>query len=178
MSYGLVAKSCPALATPWTVACQAPLSVGFSRQEHWSGLPFPSPGDLPNPWTQHGSPTLQADSLPSELPGKPTRTSSVGVGWKQGAPYSGQAAENHQAPSLIYKVGRLIPTSQAVMRVKWGNRCLVGTKQVATQQRLYPLTYDAWSFYLEAGVWKKWSCSDHNRSPHLTAWMYFSSSRW
>jgi len=46
---GLVAKSCLTLATPWTVACQAPLPVGFSRQEYWSGLPFPSPGDLPNP---------------------------------------------------------------------------------------------------------------------------------
>ena len=46
---GLVAKSCLTLATPWTVACQAPLSMGFSRQEYWSGLPFPSPGDLPDP---------------------------------------------------------------------------------------------------------------------------------
>ena len=46
---GLVAKSCLALVTPWTVACQALLSMGFSRQEYWSGLPFPSPGDLPNP---------------------------------------------------------------------------------------------------------------------------------
>ena len=42
-------KSCPTLAIPWTVACQAPLSMGFSRQEYWSGLPFPSPGDLPDP---------------------------------------------------------------------------------------------------------------------------------
>ena len=49
-----------------TVACQAPLSVKFSRQEYWSGLPFPSPGDLPNPGTEPGSPALQADSLPSE----------------------------------------------------------------------------------------------------------------
>ena len=46
---GLVAKLCPTLVTPWTVACQAPLSVGFSRQEYWSGLLFPSPGYLPNP---------------------------------------------------------------------------------------------------------------------------------
>ena len=56
-------------ATPWTVACQAPLSVGFSRQEYWSGLPFPSPGDLPNPGIEPGSPALQADSLPSEPQG-------------------------------------------------------------------------------------------------------------
>ena len=57
--------------TPWTVAHQAPLSMGFSRQEYWSGLPFPSPGDLPNPGIKPGSPALQADSLPSEPPCKP-----------------------------------------------------------------------------------------------------------
>ena len=54
-------------ATPQTVAHQAPLSMGFSRQEYWSGLPIPSPGDLPDPGIEPGSPTLQADSLPSEL---------------------------------------------------------------------------------------------------------------
>ena len=57
--------------TSWTVAHQAPLSMEFSRQEYWSGLPFPSPGDLPNSGIKPGSPTLQADSLPSETPGKP-----------------------------------------------------------------------------------------------------------
>ena len=67
---GLVAKLCLTLATPWTVARQAPLSMGFSRQAYWSGLPFPSPGDLPNPGIEPGSPALQADSLPTELPGK------------------------------------------------------------------------------------------------------------
>ena len=50
---GLVVKSCPTLATPWTIAHQAPLSMGFSRQEYWDGLPFPSPGDLPNPGLLH-----------------------------------------------------------------------------------------------------------------------------
>ena len=58
-------------ATPWTVAHQAPLSMGFSRQEHWSGLPFPSPGDLPNPGIKPEFPALQADALSSEPPGKP-----------------------------------------------------------------------------------------------------------
>ena len=53
-------------ATPWTVAHQTPLSMGFSRQEYWSGLPFPSPGDLPNPGIQPGSPALQSDALSSE----------------------------------------------------------------------------------------------------------------
>ena len=58
-------------ATSWTVAYQAPQSMGFSRQEFWSGLPFPSPRDLPNPGIEPGSPTLQVDALPSEPPGKP-----------------------------------------------------------------------------------------------------------
>ena len=53
--------------TPWTAAHQAPLSMRFSRQRYWSGLPFPSPGDLPNPGIEPGSPALQADSLPTEL---------------------------------------------------------------------------------------------------------------
>ena len=57
-------------ATPWTVAYQGPPSMGFSRQEYWSGLPFPPPGDLPDPGIEPGSPALQADALPSEPPGK------------------------------------------------------------------------------------------------------------
>ena len=56
--------------TPWTAAHQAPLSLRFSRQGYWSGLPFPSPGDLPNPGIEPGSPALQANSLPTELQGK------------------------------------------------------------------------------------------------------------
>ena len=56
--------------TPWTVAYQALLLMEFFRQEYWSGLPFPSPGDLANPGIKLGSPALQADSLPSEPPGK------------------------------------------------------------------------------------------------------------
>ena len=55
--------------TPWTVAYQAPRSMEFSRQEYWSGLPFPSPGDRPNPWIEPWSSALQADALPSEPPG-------------------------------------------------------------------------------------------------------------
>ena len=58
-------------ATLWTVAHQAPPSMGFSRQEHWSGLPFPSPGDLPHPGIEPRSPTLEEDALTSEPPGKP-----------------------------------------------------------------------------------------------------------
>ena len=58
-------------ATPWTVAHQAPPSMRFSRQEYWNGLPFPSPGDLPDPGIEPRSPALQADTLISEPPGKP-----------------------------------------------------------------------------------------------------------
>ena len=57
--------------TPWTIACQAPLFTEFPRQEYWSGFPFPSPGDLPNPGMEPVSPTLQTDSLPSQPLGKP-----------------------------------------------------------------------------------------------------------
>ena len=60
-------KLCPTLVIPLTVTCQAPLSMGLSRQEYWSGLPFPSPGDLPNPGTEPRFPALQVDALPTEL---------------------------------------------------------------------------------------------------------------
>ena len=60
-------------ATPQTVALQAPLSMGFSRQEYWSGLSCPPPGDLPDPGIKPRSPALQVDSLPTEPPGKPRR---------------------------------------------------------------------------------------------------------
>ena len=59
------------LFTPWTVAYQASPSMGFSRQEYWSGLAFPSPGNLPDSGIEPGSPALQTDALPSEPPGKP-----------------------------------------------------------------------------------------------------------
>ena len=65
-----VTQSCPTLCDPMDcTAYQAPLSIGFSRQGYWSGLPFPSPGDLPNSGIEPESPTLQADTLPSEPPG-------------------------------------------------------------------------------------------------------------
>ena len=79
-----VAQSCPTLcdpidsSPPLTVAQQAPLSMGFSRQEYWSGLPFPSPGDLSDPGIEPQSPTLQTDALTSEPPGKPIEKSMDG----------------------------------------------------------------------------------------------------
>ena len=77
---GLVSKSCPTFATPWTVAHQAPPSMVFSRQESWSGLPFPPPGDLPNPETESRSlesDPLPADSLPSEPPANPKVSQNI-----------------------------------------------------------------------------------------------------
>ena len=66
VSYSVMSDS----VTPWTIGHQAPLSVEFSRQEYWGGLPFPSLGDLSDPVIEPGSPALEADSLPSEQPGK------------------------------------------------------------------------------------------------------------
>ena len=71
LAVGLVTNSCLTLVTPQTVARQAPLPMGFSRQGCWSGLPFPAPGDLPDPGIRPGSLALHIDSLPAELPGKP-----------------------------------------------------------------------------------------------------------
>ena len=71
------------VATPWTVALQAPPSMGFSRQEYWSGLPFPSPGDLLDLGIEPRSPASKADSLPSEPPGKPDSTKLVTKKQKQ-----------------------------------------------------------------------------------------------
>ena len=68
-------------ATPWTIAYQAPSSMGFSRQGFWSGLPFPSPEDLPNPGIKPGSPILQADALSSEPPGKPLLFKEISFIW-------------------------------------------------------------------------------------------------
>ena len=66
-------------ATPWMVAYQAPQSLGFSRQDYWSGLPFPCPGDLPNPEIELGSPALQTDALSSEPLGKPLAYGRIAI---------------------------------------------------------------------------------------------------
>ena len=69
--YAFMLSSVRLFATPWTVACQTPLSMEFLRQEYWSGLPFSSPGDLPDPGIEHMAPALQVDSLPLSHPGSP-----------------------------------------------------------------------------------------------------------
>ena len=80
-------------ATPWTVAYQAPPSMGSSRQEYWSRLPFPSPGNLPNPGIEPKSPVLQADSLPTELQGKP---------WKMKVSFLSLASESSKHKLLSW----------------------------------------------------------------------------
>ena len=69
---GLLSKSCPTLAIPWTVACQAPLSMGFSRQEYWSGLPFPSPRDRPDTEIKPISHALASGLFITEPSGNPS----------------------------------------------------------------------------------------------------------
>ena len=80
-THALLLSSVRLFATPRTAAHQAPLSMGFSRQEYWSGLPFPSPGDLPDSEIEPGSPTLLADALTSQPPGKPIFSSKDNLNW-------------------------------------------------------------------------------------------------
>ena len=84
-------------AIPWTVAYQTPLSMEFSRQESWSGLPFPSPGDLPNPGIEPRSPGFQADTLLSELPGGPSYPAIY-----LGPNYGGGNEDDGDLPQKIY----------------------------------------------------------------------------
>ena len=75
----LVAQSCLTLCDPWTIARQAPLCMGFFRQEYWSALPFPPPRDLPNPGIEFRSPAMQADFLPSD----PSPETEASVSYRQ-----------------------------------------------------------------------------------------------
>ena len=81
-------------AIPWTVVYQASPSMGFSRQEYWNGLPFPSPGDLPDPGIEPRPPALQADALPSEPPGKPPIKAEVADLWHHSAKGGKKAWDN------------------------------------------------------------------------------------
>ena len=71
VGHGLVAESCLTLVTPWIVTCQAPLSMGFCRQEYWSGLPFPPPGYLPDSGIEPTSSAFSGEFFTTEPPGKP-----------------------------------------------------------------------------------------------------------
>ena len=103
---------------PWTVAHQAPLSMEFSRHKYWSGLPFPSSGDLPNPGLEPGSPALQADSLPSEPPGKPKRVRDLSI-------YEMERAMATHSSTLAWKIpwteepGRLQSLGSLRVRHDW-----------------------------------------------------------
>ena len=110
--------------TPLTVACQEPLSMGFSRQEFWYGLSCPSPGDLPNPGIELRSPTLQADSLPSESayepPGKPMNTGVGSLTLLQGIfPYQGLNSGLPHCRQILYCLshqGSLKPSALALKK--------------------------------------------------------------
>ena len=107
-------QSCLTLCDPMDcVAHQAPLSMGFSRQEYWSGLPFPSPGDLPNPGIEPRSSALQADSLVSEAPGKSSSkvficgTNTVGKERQQRkTPQPELHCSRHQCPGCQWQDGQ------------------------------------------------------------------------
>jgi len=103
-------------ATPQTGAHQAPLSIGFSRQEYWSGLPCPFPGDLPDPGIKPTSPSLQADSLPSELPSR--LLGKIGImccsGWGKGQgegsrKIRGGTAREAAGTALVFNKCQLYP---------------------------------------------------------------------
>ena len=98
--------------TPWTVARQAPLSVGFSRKEYWSGLPCPSPRDLPHPRIEPGSPALQADSLQSEPPGTLIQTIKFVA--------KGKKRKEKEATS-VYRF-KTKPRHMEAARLCWGHR--------------------------------------------------------
>ena len=104
----LVAQSCLTLSGPMDYARQALLSMGFSRQEYWGGLPRPPPGDLPNPEIEPRSPTLQADSLLSEPPGKPMNSGVRCQPSSRGLPDPGIKPVPHAPPA---SAGRLFTTS-------------------------------------------------------------------
>ena len=118
--------------TPWTVAYQAPPSMGFSRQEYWSGLPFPSPGDLPDPGIEPGSPTLQVDTLTSEPPGKPTLTLFKGY------------LLQYSWASLVAQLVKNLPT----MRVTW----VLGLGRSPGERKGYPLQYSGLEISMDCTV--------------------------
>ena len=120
-SGGLVTKLCPTLAIPWTVACQAPLSMGLSRWEYWSELPFPSPGDLPDPGIEPGSSIFQEDSLLNELWGKPDSTFEI--------PFS---TEWGQSPIEINAITweRSVQRDSGTSCDTWGGSCQKSQKPV------------------------------------------------
>ena len=112
-------------ATPWTIAPQAPLSMGFPRQENWSGLPFPSPGDLPHPGTEPESPALAGIFFTTETPGKPPK--ARGSQWGKCDPKTGLTSWWVQTrPGQSMGEGRLYNYSQGIKTTlgSFPNQCL------------------------------------------------------
>ena len=106
------------LATPWTVAYQAPASMGFSKQEYWSGLRFPSPGDLPNPGIELRSPALQADTLPSEPPGN-----NQGDAYQNCNEISPHTCQNHYYQKMTNKCCRECGGKGSFVHCQWECNC-------------------------------------------------------
>ena len=116
-------------ATPWTVAHQAPLSMGFSRQESWSGLPFPSPGELPNPGMEPGSPALQADALTSKLPGKPNAKCYV-----NNCKYNVNTCQHVAFKFYFLELSRTLPHPHGIFSIKVGRMHRFGVPTLLNNQ--------------------------------------------
>ena len=112
--------------TPWTVARQAPLSLGFSRQEYWSGLPFPSPGNLLYPAIKPGSPAVQADSLLTKLQGSPNSYSVL----KTQVKHPGPSPHHHPCPSYRGRSASSLLLHCALPRAWQGGIHLVSQSQL------------------------------------------------
>ena len=108
----------------WTVAYQGPLSMGFPKQEYWSGLLFPSPGDLPNPGIKPGSPTLWADALPSEPPGKPAGLRGI-YQIPRGAEEASGPITMKPGHRLLVRVTGMRGSGWGRWRVQIGKKCTV-----------------------------------------------------
>ena len=111
-------------ATPWTVVYKAPLSMEFSRQEYWSGLPFPSPGDLPDPGIKPRSPALRADALPSEPSGNRTLL-IIYLNWKQ----SRCPSAREWIKTVIHPYSGILPSNR--------NECTIDTYRNMGESQIY-----------------------------------------
>jgi len=129
---GLVSKSGLTPATQWTVACQAPLSIGFTRQEYWSGLPFPSPRDLPNPGIKPTSLALAGEFFTAEPPGKPI-----------------------YIYTLYYRKGR--GTRDQIVNIHWITEKQESSRKTSTSALLtMPKPLTVWITINCGKFWKRW----------------------
>ena len=136
----LVAKLCPTLVTPWTVALQS-LSMGFPRQEYWSGLPFHSPGDLPNPGIEPVSPALAGRFFPTEPPGKPLFSHYM-VG--------GEGDNNSDCTGLLWALA------------KWPIQCLAYRYSVLGGTICWPFSQRRPFILFRDNLNREWGCPTSN----------------